>query len=203
MYYIAPKNIFLFNTYNFKFFNIILFFCFTIQLFVDIINVTFYGERNEMSNRKEPNQSKIAILRDQGSLNPFPKKVRDILFLNEEFFDPNDIVQVKYELLRRVKIDGLSVTDAVKNFGFSRLSFYRILTIFNECGLAGFISKKRGPKKAHKITANVLKFLHNKIHSTPSIKINELKKVIKEKFGLSVHSRSIERALFRKKRRMI
>jgi transposase len=153
-----------------------------------------------MSQSKRSNQDKIAALRDQGGINPSPQKVRDPLFLNEVFFDPHDIIQVKYELLRRVQIEGMSITDAVKNFGFSRLSFYRILAVFEKLGLVGLFPKKRGPREAHKITADVLKFINNKIQNVPAINSIELKKAIKDKFGLSVHPRSIERALLRKKK---
>jgi transposase len=154
-----------------------------------------------VNHPKQSDQDKISALREQGSVNPSPRKVRDPLFLKEAFFDANDIVQVKYELLRRVQIEGLSITDAVKNFGFSRLSFYRILTVFEKFGLAGLIPKKRGPREAHKLTADILNFVNNKIQNTPTINSIELKKAIKEQFGLSVHPRSIERALSRKKKR--
>jgi transposase len=153
-----------------------------------------------MSQSKRSNQDKIVALRDQGGINPSPQKVRDPLFLNDVFFDPHDIIQVKYELLRRVQIEGMSITDAVKNFGFSRLSFYRILAVFEKLGLVGLVPKKRGPREAHKITAPVLKFINNKIQNAPAINSIELKKAIKDKFGLSVHPRSIERALLRKKK---
>lgn len=155
-----------------------------------------------MDNKKQIDKGKIKALREQGSLNPFSQKVQDPLFLNEEFFDPNDIVQVKYELLRRVQVERASITDTVKVFGFSRLSFYRILATFEELGLLGLITKKRGPKEAHKISSNILKFIDNKIQEIPSIKNIELKKLIEQQFGLSVHPRSIERALVRKKRRL-
>lgn len=154
-----------------------------------------------MSNNKEVEQSKLIALRNQGSLNPSAKKVQDPLFLKDVFFDPNDIVQVKYELLRRVQVDGASVTEAVKNFGVSRLSFYRILTVFERLGLLGLIPQKRGPKEAHKITADILEFVESCIHDTPSINSNELKQAIQEKFGLTVHARSVERALSRKKKK--
>ena len=155
-----------------------------------------------IGNRKQSANRKIIALQDQGSLNPYPEKVQDSLFLNEDFFDPNDIVQVKYELLRRVQIEGASITDTVKNFGFSRLSFYRILSAFEKLGLSGLIPKKRGPREAHKMTAEILEFVNDKIRNTPLINNIELQKLIKEKFGLSVHSRSIERALVRKKKRI-
>jgi transposase len=156
---------------------------------------------SRMNYPKQPSKDKIAILRNQGSINPFPEKVQNPLFLNEAFFDANDIVQVKYELLRHVQIEGVSITEAVKNFGFSRLSFYRILSVFEKLGLAGLIPKKRGPREAHKMTADVLKFINDKIQKPPAMDSIELTKAIKDKFGLSVHPRSIERALSRKKKR--
>ena len=155
-----------------------------------------------MSNKKQSNDGKLRALQDQGGINPSPKKVRDPLFLNEEFFDPNDIVQVKYELLRRVQVEGVSITNAVKNFGFSRLSFYRILTVFDKFGLPGLIPKKRGPREAHKMTTEILEFVNNKIQNNPSINSVTLKKLIEEKFKLSVHTRSIDRALSRKKKKI-
>ncbi len=154
-----------------------------------------------MSTKKQSDNGKIRALRVQGSINPSPGKVRDPLFLNEEFFDPNDIVQVKYELLRRVQVEGVSITKAVKNFGFSRLSFYRILTVFEKLGLSGLIPRKRGPREAHKMTAAILEFIDSKIQNTPSITSVTLKNLIEEKFGLSVHSRSIDRALAQKKKK--
>ena len=179
----------------------ILVYLFTVYLYYDIINVTFFRGAIKVNQPKQPNQNKLAILSNQGGLNPYPKKVRDPLFLNEVFFDANDIVQVKYELLRRVQIEDASITDTVKNFGFSRVSFYRILAMFEKLGLMGLIPKKRGPREAHKITAEVLEFIKNEIQNTPTINSIGLKKAIKEKFGLLVHPRSIERALSRKKKR--
>ena len=61
----------------------------------------------------QPLDSKGESLRQQGVLNPHPQKVADPLFLRGEFFDPRDLVQVKYEMLRRVRVEGASVTEVV------------------------------------------------------------------------------------------
>jgi hypothetical protein len=68
--------------------------------------------------------AKLQTLQQQGTLNPRPEDVRDELFLQNGFFDPRDLVQVKYEMLCRVETDGKSVTEAATRFGFSRPSFY-------------------------------------------------------------------------------
>src|SRR5579863_4307408 len=72
-----------------------------------------------------PGDAKLRSLREQGAVNPRPQTVTDDLFTASEFFDPNDLVQVKYEMLRRVEKDGQSVTEAAVKFGFSRPSFYQ------------------------------------------------------------------------------
>ena len=149
---------------------------------------------------KKSTQDKIAALKNIDSLNPFPKKVRDPSFLEADFFDPRDIVQVRYELIRRVQSEGISVTQATKNFGISRLSYYRILYKFEKYGLQGLIPKKRGPKTAHKLNVEIVDFMNKKKKENPSIKSDDLKKMIKKEFKLTVHVRTIERALKKEKK---
>jgi transposase len=146
---------------------------------------------------------KHEALRQQGTLNPRPRDVTDPLFARDSFFDPRDLVQVKYEMLRRVQSEGHSVTSAATSFGFSRPSFYQALEAFEEGGLAGLIPHKRGPKQAHKLTDEVLAFLVQTRQKEPSVRIPELVRLIQERFGTKVHPRSIERSLLRhqKKRR--
>jgi hypothetical protein len=63
----------------------------------------------------QPLDSKGESLRHQGVLNPHPQKVADPLFLRGEFFDPRDLVQVKYEMLRRVRVEGASGLDCFRD----------------------------------------------------------------------------------------
>ena len=44
---------------------------------------------------------KTRALRQEASLHPHPEQVTDELFSTQEFFDARDLVQVKYEMLRR------------------------------------------------------------------------------------------------------
>jgi transposase len=147
--------------------------------------------------------AKLQTLQQQGTLNPRPKQVRDELFLQEGFFDPRDLVQVKYEMLRRVGTDGESVTEAAARFGFSRPSFYQALSAFEQDGLGGLVPHKRGPKQAHKLTDDVMAFIVDQRQKEPSVRPTELSRLIREHFGTTVHPRSIERRLQRhqKKRR--
>ena len=68
---------------------------------------------------KQSNNPKTAALRRHSSLNPHPEKVRDELFLSNAFFDPCDIVQVKYEMLRRVLYFTLFREKRVRFFGLN------------------------------------------------------------------------------------
>jgi transposase len=146
--------------------------------------------------------AKFEALQQQGTLNPRPKEVRDELFLQDEFFDPRDLVQVKYEMLRRVQTEGQSVTDASANFGFSRPSFYQALSAFEQGGLAGLVPHKRGPKQAHKLTQEVLTFIGEMRQKEPSVRLPDLVKLIQDRFGIRVHPRSIERSLLRHQKKL-
>lgn len=150
-----------------------------------------------------PDDPKLQSLREQGTLNPRPQAVTDDLFTDSEFFDPRDLVQVKYEMLRHVEKEGRSITEAATRFGFSRPSFYQAQAAFQAGGLARLVARKRGPKKAHKLTAEVLEFIRETRRENPSLRAADLVSRIKERFDLGVHPRTIERGLARsqKKRR--
>lgn len=145
---------------------------------------------------------KIRALQQQGTLNPRPKAVRDPLFLQDDFFDPCDLVQVKYEMLRRVRTEGQSVTDAAVSFGFSRPSFYQAQSAFEDDGLVGLVPHKRGPKQAYKLTEEVLTFIGEVRQKEPSIRLPDLVKRIQKRFRIKVHPRSIERSLLRHQKKL-
>lgn len=147
--------------------------------------------------------SKRGALRQQTCLNPRPQTVHDELFRDNDFFDPEDLVQVKYEMLRRVQQDGRPVAKAAAAFGFSRPSFYQAQSSFEQEGLAGLVPRKRGPKNPHKLTQEVVEFVEQQRRQDPTLRAPALAGLIEEKFGTAVHPRSIERSLARtqKKRR--
>jgi transposase len=155
-----------------------------------------------MGSNKKFIRAKVAA---SGSrlLNPSVQKVGDAVFKNNEFFDAQDAVQVRYEMLRRVQVEGLSVTEVAKSFGVSRLSFYRILAAFEKEGMFGLRIKKRGPKQGHKLSAPVLKFIERQIQMNSGMNRLELKKAIKKKYKVSVHPGSIERALSRRNKKRL
>jgi transposase len=149
----------------------------------------------------EQQDSRARALREHGALHPRPNQVGDPLFQDSEFFDPRDLLLVKYEMLRRVRIDGQSVTDAAKAFGFSRVAFYQARAAFRREGLPGLLPRRRGPKQAHKLTQSVLKFIDQHRAVDSSLRAPALAKMLREHLGLSVHPRSIERALARRSKR--
>jgi len=142
---------------------------------------------------------KIRALVEEGTLNPAPEKVRDPKFRENEFFDPRDIVQVKYEMLRRVCVENSPVTDATEEYGVSRPTYYQTKASFEEAGVAGLVPKKRGPRGPHKLRGEVLTFVEQQLIEGEAIRARELAKRIRQKFGLAVHPRTIERAIAGKK----
>jgi len=152
-----------------------------------------------MPGRGAPRSSpKLEALKAEGAVHPRPQDVTDPLFRESTFFDPHDIVQVKYEMLRRVRLDARRVSEAAAAFGFSRPSFYAARAAFQHGGLPGLLPQKRGPRQPHKLTDDVLAVLATVRTEDGTVpRTAALATVLKDRFGITAHPRSIERSLLR------
>jgi transposase len=115
--------------------------------------------------------------------------VADELFGGSDFFDPNDLLQVKYEMLRRVRHDDFTVRQAAQLFGFSRPSFYQAQEAFTRGGLGALVPQKRGPRRAHKLSQQVMAFIERTIAADPGA---DLVAAVQQAFGISVHRRTFQ-----------
>lgn len=147
--------------------------------------------------KKRPDP-KEEVLRAARALNRRPEAVTDPEFAACEFFDARDLVQVKYEMLRRARQDGATVSDAAANFGFSRPSFYEAKAAFEAAGLPGLLPKRPGPRRAHKLSEAVVERLAEAATADPVLSSADLAEMARSEFGLRVHPRSVERALARR-----
>lgn len=102
---------------------------------------------------------KVAALRAAGTLHPHPESIHDAAFSSEEFFDRRDRLQVRYEMLRRHRVEQRPVTEVAVAFGASRQAFYTAARAFEVHGIAGLLPQPRGPKRAHKCSDEILDFV--------------------------------------------
>lgn len=142
--------------------------------------------------------AKTDALRGRGCLNPHPERVVDPLFADSEFLDPRDLVQVKYEMVRKVSIEGDPVVASAAAFGFSRPTFYQARAAVESGGLPALVPAKPGPRRAHKLSGEVVDFIEAALGDDPARRPRELAPAVLERFGIRVHPRSIERALARR-----
>jgi transposase len=148
-----------------------------------------------------PPDPKEEALRKRRALNPQADEVQDPLFREDPFFDSRDLLQVKYEMLRRVRVDGETVSDAASSFGFSRPSFYESREAFEEGGLAGLLPKKRGPHGGHKLTEEIVEFLCRERERDDTLSAEDLADAVARRYGVKVHPRSIHRVLAARKKK--
>ena len=143
--------------------------------------------------------SKRDFLKAARAWNDRARDVESELFQQSDFFDPRDKVQVKYEMLRAALVDGLNVSQASRQYGYSRESFYTAVEALREQGIPGLSDGTRGPKQARKLTPEVQRFLVQEIEKNPSVSSRVLAERVAEKLSVDVHRRSVER--FRASRR--
>ena len=150
------------------------------------------------AGRSDPKEAALAATR---CLNPHPEQVRDPEFLASEFFDARDMVQVKYEMVRKVKADGAPVTAAAAAFGYSRPAYYQAAAALERSGLQGLVPARPGPRGPHKLTGQILAWAEQQLAASPGLRPAQLVPLIQESFGVRVHPRSVEKALARRRER--
>jgi transposase len=144
---------------------------------------------------------KAEALRRRGSLHPRPERVIDPLFADSDFFDRRDVVQVKYEMVRRTRVEGQPVSQSAAAFGFSRPSFYQAQARLARGGLAALVPQKPGPRRSHKLDPAVMRFVQQLRSGDAAVSSRELARRVRERFGRTVHPRSVERALAREEKK--
>src|SRR6266487_1527232 len=154
-----------------------------------------------MARRRTGPDPKEAALAEARCLNPHPEHVTDAEFLSSDFFDARDAVQVKYEMVRKVRADGAPVTEAAAAFGYSRPSYYEAAAALERSGLEGLVPARPGPRGAHKLTEEICAWAEQQLAAGPGLRPAQLVPLIEESFGVRVHPRSVERALARRRER--
>jgi transposase len=153
-----------------------------------------------MRNAHSPKRTR---LREAGLLHPQPESVRDPLFEQApEFFDAEDLLQVRYEMLRAHLVEHDAIGSICQRFGVSRQTFYNLQAKFCSDGTAGLLPKRPGPKGPRKLTAEILAFVSERLHSEQKPPTKQLRQEIRNRFGVFLHRRTLEklvRELGRKK----
>lgn len=152
--------------------------------------------------RHSSTDERLASLHRHHAVHPRPESVSDEAFVTgNDFFDPHDLVQVKYEMLRRVHHEGASVTEVAARFGLSRPTFYQTRAAFLSGGLPALLPKRPGPRGAHKLTDEVMAFVEAALDDDPTLRAPALAELIAARFQLEVHPRSIERRLVQREKK--
>ena len=141
--------------------------------------------------------TKTDRLHQSGTLNPHPGTVADALFRDSAFFDPRDLLQVRYEMVR-CTVQGVPLKEAAARFGMSVPTCVRVNRAFREGGLQGLIPQRRGPRGAHKITPEMLAFVEQFRAEHRPLGSRRLVPLIEARFGIRIHPRSLDKALAKK-----
>src|SRR6266403_1618404 len=143
--------------------------------------------------------AKRKALLASGTLNPHPEAVRSELF-QMDFFDPYDLAQIKYEMLRAHSVDDDPVAEVCRRFGLSRESFYQIQRAFLELGFGSFLPRKRGRKGPVKLKGEVLEFAFAKQKENPDLDPGRLAALIQERYSIPIHRTTVRRGMKKKRR---
>ena len=145
----------------------------------------------------DASDSKRRRLRKAGQLNPHPERVQDPRFLDSPFFDPRDLVQVRYEMVRQVRTRQLTFAKAARRFGVSLPTCFRAAKAFARQGVAGLVPQRRGPRGPRKITPEIVRFVRDHRARHPRTSSTAMAGLIRERFRVRVSRSGLDKALAR------
>lgn len=157
---------------------------------------TFPEDRTAMAERRDDTE-KQDRLREAGTLNRTPEKISDPMFAVGDFFDARDLLQVRYEMVRLVRLGEATLAQAAARFGVSRPTCFRMVKAFDGGGLQELIPARRGPRGPHKISPEILRFVEDHRARHGRVGARRLVPLIEAEFGVRVHPRGLEKALER------
>lgn len=138
-------------------------------------------------------ESKKGFLEQEGLLNPKPERVSHPLFETLDFFDPLDLPQVRYEMVRSARVEKNTVAQACKLFGFSREYFYKLERAFMARGYIALLGSTMGRRPIIALNQEVVNFIvHRKIEE-PKISGEKLRQEIQQFYNVDCSCRTVER----------
>ena len=142
-------------------------------------------------------ENKRNFLEQEGLLNPKPERVSYLLFEKFEFFDPLDLPQVRYEMIRTARVENISVSEACKLFGFSREYFYKLERAFMARGYVALLGSTMGRRPLIALNQEVVNFIVHRKLEEPKLSGEELRKEIRKLYSVECSRRTVERIVER------
>jgi len=143
---------------------------------------------------------KKEILIKNGTYNKNHGKVTKERFREGGFYDPMDIVQVRYEMIKDADDGGTTIEQTTSEYGYSRASYYYIKDDFEKGGMVALVPEKTGPKAPRKLTNELQEYITTYIENNPSTSSSRIALDIENDKGVKVSKRTIER--FRSKKKL-
>lgn len=139
--------------------------------------------------------AKREFLAGEGLLHAKPERVRHPMFRTLDFFDPHDLAQVRYEMLRAARVEEVAVAEACRLFGFSREYFYQLERDFMARGYVALIGAPRGRRPLIGLNQDIISFLLQRKITDPKLTGEDLRKEILATYKVDCSRRTVERIL--------
>ena len=166
------------------------------KIFLTVIGIR--RRHGQAEGRPDPKEAALAAAR---CLNPHPEQVSDPEFLASEFFDARDVVQVKYEMVRKVKAAAPRSPRPPRRSGTPGRRTTRRPPRWSAPGWRGW--SRPGPGRAAPTSSprRSCAWAEEQLAADPGAAPGAAGRPIEESFGVRVHPRSVERALARRRER--
>ena len=138
-------------------------------------------------------------LKSTHTFNPNYDKINDPTFASSDVLDTRDLLQVRYEMVRSVRIDKDSPKDVASRFGVSEATLRRHIRDLRDGGMIALVPDIRGPKGQHSLNDEEIQYIESYLVKHPDASGGQVHSALVQEKQSEVSKRTIERYLASKK----
>ena len=126
-------------------------------------------------------------------------KVTEPRFLDSDLFDPKDLLQVRYEMVRSIKEGVITLDEVPSKYGVSAMTAKRCVSSLEKGGIIALVPERKGPKGPSSLDDESLRFIDSYIAEHPKASGRKVHDALEAEKHVGVSKRTVERYLSSKK----
>ncbi len=135
---------------------------------------------------------KESRLRKSNTFNPKRDKIKDSIF-KDEIMDPQDLLQVRYEMVRAIEYDNKPIGEVSSAYGVSVTTARRYIDDLKKGGLKALVPGPKGPAGPSKLKKEASDFIDNYHKNNPKAGGAKIHAALEAKLRLGISKRTVER----------
>ncbi len=141
---------------------------------------------------------KQSRLKESNTFNTNSDKITARIFADNRLMDPQDLLQVRYEMVRAIECEDRPIREICEEYGVSPSTARRYRDDLRRGGLIALVPEQKGPSGPTKLTKEAAEFIDAYLDESPGSSGGKIHNALESRLHLGLSKRTVERYLSKK-----